>query len=168
MSVLVFGSINMDVVTSCERHPRIGETVLGNSVAFHPGGKGANQATAAARCAGRSYLYGSVGADDFGKQMLAYLQGNDVDIGGIAIESGASTGVAMITVDAEGDNTIVVTPGANALAKAPANLSEVAGASTIALAQLESPIEEIAALFATVKTYGGTTILNPSPYQPLP
>ncbi|MBV8848439.1 MAG: ribokinase, partial [Methylobacteriaceae bacterium] len=122
--VLVFGSINMDVVATCERRPRVGETVLGTSVAFHPGGKGANQAIAAARCAGKSFLVGSVGEDDFGEKMLAYLRANNVDTSGVAIESGTSTGVAIITVDARGDNTIVVTPGANALAKAPKNLPD--------------------------------------------
>jgi ribokinase len=167
-SVLVFGSINMDVVTSCERHPRIGETVLGNSVAFYPGGKGANQAIAAARCVGGSYLIGSVGADDFGKQMLTYLQANGVDTSGVAIESGTPTGVAVITVDAQGENSIVATPGANALAKAPAHSPASGSGALVALAQLESPIDEITRLFAAAKGAGGTTILNPSPYQSLP
>jgi ribokinase len=166
--VIIFGSINMDVVTSCERHPHVGETVLGKSVAFFPGGKGANQAIAAARCAGRSCLVGSVGADDFGRRMLAYLRKNDVDTNAVTIETGSSTGVAIITVDAGGDNTIVVTPGANALARAPTHLSGAAGNPIIALAQLESPIEETARLFALVRNAGGTTILNPSPYQSLP
>jgi ribokinase len=167
-SVVVFGSINMDVVTACERHPRLGETVIGNSVAFHPGGKGANQAIAAARCAGRSFLFGGVGDDDFGRRMLAYLQANDVDTSGVVIETSGSTGVAIITVDAQGDNTIVVTPGANALAKAPRHLPDTLSGAVIALAQLESAMEEITGIFAKVKVNGGTTILNPSPYQPLP
>ena len=126
-SVVVFGSINMDVVTACERHPRVGETVIGNSVAFHPGGKGANQAIAAARCAGKSFLIGSVGDDDFGRRMLAYLQANDVDTSGVVIETSGSTGVAIITVDAQGDNTIVVTPGANAHAKRRRGCRQAAG-----------------------------------------
>ncbi|MEA2839994.1 MAG: ribokinase [Methylobacteriaceae bacterium] len=167
-SVLVFGSINMDVVVTCARHPRLGETVVGTSVAFHPGGKGANQGIAAARCAGKSFLIGSIGADEFGKQMLAHLQENDVDTSGVAIESGGSTGVAIITVDAAGENAIVVTPGANALAKAPAHLPDTLSGPVIALAQLESPIAEIAPLFARVRATGGTTILNPSPYRSLP
>ena len=166
-SVLVFGSINMDVVTACERHPRPGETLLGKSLAFHAGGKGANQAIAAARCAGKSYLYGSVGADDFGGRMLAYLQENGVDTCGVSVESGASTGLAVITVDAQGENTIVVTPGANVLARAPEHLPESMTGAAVALAQLETPIAEIAVLFARVKATGGTTILNPSPYRPL-
>jgi ribokinase len=167
-SVLVFGSINMDVVTACEQHPRVGETVLGKKVGFYPGGKGANQAIAAARCAGKSFLIGSVGADEFGRQMLAYLQANAVDTEGVVIDSGSSTGVAIITVDAHGDNTIVVTPGANALAKPPAHLLDAISGAVIALAQFETPIEEITAFFATIKAMGGTTILNPSPFQPLP
>ena len=151
-SVLVFGSINMDVVTVCERHPRPGETLLGKSIAFHPGGKGANQAIAAARCAGKSYLYGSVGADDFGGRMLAYLQENGVDTCGVSVESGASTGVAVIIVDAQGENTIVVTPGANVLARAPEHLPESMTGAAVALAQLETPIAEIAVLFARVQS----------------
>jgi ribokinase len=166
--ILVFGSINMDIVTACERHPRMGETVLGTSVAFHPGGKGANQAIAAARCAGKSVLMGSVGADDFGKRMLGYLQENDVDVSAVAVESGSSTGIAIIAVDRQGNNTIVVTPGANALARGPAHLPGAVDGPVIALAQLETPIAEIARLFAAVRRSGGTTILNPSPYQPLP
>jgi ribokinase len=142
--------------------------VLGNSVALHPGGKGANQAIAAARCAGKSLLIGSVGDDDFGRRMLAYLQANDVDTSGVVVESSGSTGVAIITVDAQGDNTIVVTPGANALAKAPRHLPDTVSGAVIALAQLESPFEEITTFFARVKASGGRMILNPSPYQPLP
>jgi ribokinase len=167
-SIVVFGSINMDIVATCERHPRLGETVLGKSLAFHPGGKGANQAIAAARRAGASFLLGSVGMDDFGRQMLAHLQANGVDTSGVIAEGGASTGVAIITVDAPGDNTIVVTPGANGLAKAPRHLPETICGAVVALAQLEIAIGEIAVLFATIKATGGTTILNPSPYQPLP
>jgi ribokinase len=167
-SIVVFGSINMDVVTTCERHPRLGETVLGKRVAFHPGGKGANQAIAAARCAGKSLLIGSVGMDDFGTQMLAHLQENGVDTSGVVVESGASTGVAIITVDVHGANTIVVTPGANELARAPRHLPERMSGAVVALAQLEIAMGEIAVLFATIKASGGTTILNPSPCQPLP
>jgi ribokinase len=167
-SVLVFGSINMDVVTRCERHPRVGETVLGNSIAFSPGGKGANQAIAAARCGGKSVLVGSVGVDPFGDQLLAYLRENGVDTREVAIESGSSTGIAIITVDARGQNTIVVTPAANLLTKAPAQLPDALNGPVIALAQLESSIDEIAQLFALVRGQGSATILNPSPYQALP
>jgi len=165
--MFVFGSINMDVITTCERHPAIGETVLGTSVSFHPGGKGANQAIAAARCLGECTLFGSVGADDFGGQMLAFLKENGVDTTNVAIASGSSTGVALITVDQRGDNTIVVTPGANELAKAPRSFDAVSGRPVV-LAQLESPIDEIARLFAEAQAAGGTTILNPSPYRSLP
>jgi ribokinase len=165
--VLVFGSINMDVVTTCQRHPRVGETVLGKSVAFYPGGKGANQAIAAARCAGKSLLIGSVGPDDFGKQMLAHLQANGVETSRVRIARDISTGVAVITVAAHGDNTIVVAAGANARAQAPAHLPEMTN-HTVALAQLETPIAEVARFFTMAKNAGGTTILNPSPYQPLP
>jgi ribokinase len=165
MTVLVFGSINMDIVTACERHPHVGETVFGESVAFLPGGKGANQAIAAARRAGRSLLIGSVGADDFGRQMLGYLQANEVDTSGIAVETGISTGIAVIAVDRQGDNTIVVTPGANALARAPRHLPPSLHEPAVALAQLETPIEEVAAFFAMIRASGGATILNPSPYR---
>ena len=165
--VVVFGSINMDVVTACERHPRIGETVLGKSVAFHPGGKGANQAIAAARCGGKSLLVGSVGADDFGRQMLAHLEANGVETSGVTIARDISTGIAVITVAGQGDNTIVVTPGANARAEAPARLPHIAN-RTVVLAQLETPITEIARFFTMVRSAGGTTILNPSPHQSLP
>src|ERR1700744_3923536 len=104
MKVVVFGSINMDIVTACERHPHVGETVLGESVAMVPGGKGANQAIAAARRAGRRLLIGRVCAYDVGRQMLDYLQANEVDTKGVAVEPGISTGIAVILVDRQGDN----------------------------------------------------------------
>jgi ribokinase len=166
-NVVVFGSINMDIVTFCRHHPRLGETVLGDSVAFHPGGKGANQAIAAARCAGKSILIGSVGADDFGKRMLGYLAENSVDTSGIAVEAKMATGAAVVTVDANGSNTIVVTPGANAFARAPSLLPGAVDDALIALAQLESPVAEITRLFSRVRSADGITILNPSPFQPL-
>ncbi len=163
--VVVFGSINMDVVTFGERHPRIGETVLGKRVAFFPGGKGANQAVAAARCAGTSILIGGVGADGFGEQMLAHLKSNGVETSVIAVIKDISTGVAVIVVDDKGQNTIVITPGANDLAQAPEDLSLLTKNKVIALAQFESPVTEIVRFFRLVRASGGITILNPSPYQ---
>lgn len=166
--VVVFGSINMDVVTFCRRHPLVGETIFGEKVAFFPGGKGANQAVASARCAGKSLLIGSVGPDGFGKQMLTHLKENGVELSGISTEAASATGVAIIVVDEKGQNSIIVTPGANGETKSPAALSDLTPNSVIALAQLESPVAEITKFFGLVQAGGGTTILNPSPYQPLP
>jgi ribokinase len=164
--VIVLGSINMDIVASCKAHPRPGETVLGDRVQFFPGGKGANQAIAAARYLGRSLMIGSVGGDSFGDQMLDHLRSSDVDVQFVSVETDSSTGVALVTVDSNGENSIVVVPGANKFAKAPDRIPSFSRQNPpIALAQFEIPIDQIAPLFRMIVAAGGLTILNPSPFQ---
>src|SRR4029077_12450582 len=120
--VFVAGSINMDVVATADRHPRIGETVAGSAVLYFQGGKGANQAVAAAKLGASTILIGRLGKDAFGDQLKAFLAAEAIDLSFVRRTAEAHTGTAIITV-ANADNTIVVIPGANALVSA----ADVAG-----------------------------------------
>ena len=115
--VFVAGSINMDVVATADRHPRIGETVAGTALLYFPGGKGANQAVAAAKLGAPTTLIGRLGKDAFGDQLKAFLGAQGIDLSFVQATAGAHTGTAVITT-ANADNTIVVIPGANALVSA--------------------------------------------------
>jgi ribokinase len=165
--VVVVGSINMDIVVFCQRSPEGGETVMGDRVGFFPGGKGANQAIAAARAGAQTRLLGSVGSDLFGRQLLDHLQGNGVDVSAVRTLADAVTGTALITVDTSGENRIVVVPGANLDVEAGDVLPAREG-RLIALAQFETRPEAIVACFTRVRAQGGLTFLNPSPYRPVP
>src|SRR5438445_3242134 len=115
--VFVAGSINMDVVATADRHPKIGETVAGDAVLYFPGGKGANQAVAAAKLGASTTLIGRLGKDAFGDELKAFLAAQGVDLSFVQQTSEAHTGTALITI-ANADNTIVVIAGANALVSA--------------------------------------------------
>ncbi|BAM91099.1 ribokinase [Bradyrhizobium oligotrophicum S58] len=160
--VIVAGSINMDVVATAERHPRIGETVAGQSVMYFPGGKGANQAVSAAKLGVPTALIGRLGRDGFGAQLRAFLADQGIDLAAVKESTSASTGTAIITL-AKADNTIVVIPGANAELGAE-DLAQVAlAAGDVAVSQFEIPQATIAAFFQRAKAVGATTILNPAP-----
>src|SRR3954462_1541817 len=111
--VIVAGSVNMDVVAQTTRYPLIGETVMGSQLFFFPGGKGANQAVAAAKLGAPTILIGRLGADSFGAQVKAFLAAQAIDLSLVKDTAETHTGTAIITV-ADADNTIVVVPGANA------------------------------------------------------
>src|ERR1700689_739751 len=115
--VFVAGSINMDVVATAERHPRIGETVAGKTVLYFPGGKGANQAVAAAKLGAPTTLIGRIGKDAFGGALKAFLAAQGIDLSLVRETAEAHTGTAIITL-ANADNTIVVVPGANGMVTA--------------------------------------------------
>jgi ribokinase len=160
--VFVAGGINMDVVATAARHPRIGETVAGNAVLYFPGGKGANQAVAAAKLGASTTLIGRLGKDAFGDELKAFLAAQGVDLSFVQQTSEAHTGTALITI-ANADNTIVVIPGANALVSA-ADVSAVAFAKgDIAVSQFEIPLASISAFLNRARAAGITTILNPAP-----
>ena len=160
--VFVAGGINMDVVATAARHPRIGETVAGNAVLYFPGGKGANQAVAAAKLGASTTLIGRLGKDAFGDELKAFLAAQGVDLSFVQQTSEAHTGTALITI-ANADNTIVVIPGANALVSA-ADVSGVAFAKgDIAVSQFEIPLASISAFLNRARAAGITTILNPAP-----
>ncbi|MEU8511017.1 ribokinase [Kitasatospora sp. NPDC048722] len=166
--VLVVGSANVDLVIGVERRPGAGETVLGSDLAVHPGGKGANQAVAAARLGARTALLARVGDDANGRLLLESQQNAGVDTQGVLV-GGAPTGVALITVDPSGDNSIVVSPGANGRLT-PEDV-RAAGplfhASRVVSAQLEIPLESVVEVVRQLPA-GTRFVLNPSPPQALP
>lgn len=163
--VVCLGSINVDLVATVPRFPRPGETVLGTSFARHPGGKGANQAIAAARMGVETVMAGCVGDDDAGRWMVGILEAAGVDATRIRSRAGMPTGTAIIRVCA-GENDIVVVPGANAA-------MDRTGADTLPLAsgdvlvcQLEVPADVVAAALARARESRATAILNAAPALP--
>ncbi|MGC5395912.1 ribokinase [Streptomyces sp. DT20] len=166
--LLVVGSANADLVVGVDRRPAAGETVLGSDLAVHPGGKGANQAVAAARLGARTALLARVGDDAHGRLLLESQRSAGVDTTGVLV-GGAPTGVALITVDPTGDNSIVVSPGANARLT-PADIRAAApllAAARVVSVQLEIPLETVAETARVLPT-GTRLVLNPSPPAPLP
>ncbi|MEU1592279.1 ribokinase [Streptomyces sp. NPDC005708] len=166
--LLVVGSANADLVIGVERRPAAGETVLGSDLVVHPGGKGANQAVAAARLGARTALLARVGDDAHGRLLLDSQRVAGVDTVGVLV-GGAPTGVALITVDPSGDNSIVVSPGANGRlvpkdVRAAGSLLE---ASRVVSAQLEIPLETVVEVVRTLPS-DTRFVLNPSPPRPLP
>ncbi|MFD7908676.1 ribokinase [Kitasatospora sp. NPDC059747] len=166
--VLVVGSANVDLVIGVERRPGAGETVLGSDLAVHPGGKGANQAVAAARLGARTALLARVGDDANGRLLLESQRNAGVDTEGVLV-GGAPTGVALITVDPSGDNSIVVSPGANGRLT-PEDVRAAAPlfhASRVVSAQLEIPLESVVEVVRQLPS-GTRFVLNPSPPRALP
>ena len=160
--VFVAGSINMDVVATADRHPRIGETVAGNAVLYFPGGKGANQAVSAAKLGAPTTLIGRLGKDAFGNQLRTFLAAQGIDLSFVQETAGAHTGTAIITI-ANADNTIVVIPGANALVNAADVEAPALAKGDIAVSQFEIPLAAISAFFKRARAAAATTILNPAP-----
>jgi ribokinase len=163
--VFVAGSINMDVVATASRHPRIGETVAGEAVHYFPGGKGANQAVAAAKLGATVTLIGQLGTDAFGQQLRTFLADQGVDVAQVKDTGEVHTGTALITI-ADADNTIVVVPGANALVSADDVAAPVFAKGDVAVSQFEIPQATITAFFTRARAAGATTILNPAPALP--
>lgn len=162
--IIVVGSSNTDMVVKTQRFPKPGETIIGGDFFMFPGGKGANQAVAAARLGGNIQFICSVGDDLFGANALEAYQKDGIDISLSKKCEDAPTGVALITVNAEGENEIVVASGANAKLS-PANLEDVDFNNTIVLTQLETPMETVLYLSHTTNA---NLILNPAPAQTLP
>lgn len=169
MAVVVFGSINMDLVVRTPRLPTPGETLTGHTFFTAPGGKGANQAVACARLGAPTRMVGRVGDDLFGEQLRASLRSFGVQDDGVLTTPGPS-GVALIAVDDTAENTIVIVPGANgavSIADIP-RLEAVLDGARILLVQLEVPIETVVAAARAAHTRGVTVILDPAPALPLP
>ena len=156
--VAVVGSANLDLVANTPRLPMSGETVLGSHFAEHPGGKGLNQAVAAARAGASVAFVATVGDDDAGETLRTIAEREGIDVSRMAIARGVSTGRALITVDDLAENSIVVIPGANSLAGFTS-----LPAATVVLAQLEVPVATVVAAFEAARAAGSTTILNPAP-----
>ncbi len=164
--VVVCGSLNMDVIAQSARRPVAGETILDATVSLLPGGKGSNQAIAAARLGAKTAMLGAVGDDAFGHELRGVLKRNGVDNSGVKVIAGSSTGVALIQV-AEGDNAITGAAGANGRFK-PAMVRRAPRRGDIWVAQFEVPVATTEALLRKARAAGARTILNLAPMIPHP
>ncbi|WP_199794878.1 ribokinase [Paenibacillus faecalis] len=167
--ITVIGSLNMDLISIVDRYPKLGETIIGKEFHQNFGGKGANQAVAAARLGSSVNMIGRVGEDSFGTQYLSHLKNECINIDNVEPVTQTSTGISSITIT-EGDNLIVVVPGAN-YELTPVDIDackEQIESSNVILLQLEIPMETVARVLEIASNKGITTILNPAPYQEFP
>jgi ribokinase len=160
--VYVAGSINMDVVATAARYPKMGETVPGREIFFFPGGKGANQAVSAAKLGAPTTLIGCLGEDAFGRDLSTFLSSQGIDLTNVRYSRQSHTGTAVITV-VESDNAIVVIPGANALVNEADVARPALEKGDVLVSQFEIPASTVHAFFCRAGSIGATTILNPSP-----
>lgn len=166
--VAVLGSSNTDLVVPVGRIPRVGETVLGSDLVIAPGGKGANQAVAAARLGAQVRFIGAVGDDRFGADALEGLRAEGMDVTRVKVVPGVPSGVALITVDSEGGNAIAVSSGANARVSAN-DVRAAAGAlddASVLLVQLETPMHAVREGLRLARERGCRTVLDPAPAPP--
>jgi ribokinase len=167
--VVVVGSLNVDLVTHVEQHPKPGETVLGSGLQRMAGGKGANQAVAASAAGATVVMVGRVGSDEAGSAYVARLWALGLDAASVRVAPDCPTGHALITVDADGENSIVVVAGANALvALDDLEVLESVGPGDIVLLQLEVPLEVVTAAVRRASARGARVVLNLAPYAALP
>lgn len=169
-AILVVGSANMDLVVTTQHFPQPGETVFGNKFGMYPGGKGANQAVAAAKLGGRVCFLGKMGNDVFREKLSAGMQNDGVNLEHLLVDPHESTGMALITVDGSGQNEIVVVSGSN-MKLTPGdveNKREVFAATQLVLLQLEIPLETATQSARLAKAHGAIVILNPAPARKLP
>jgi ribokinase len=167
--VVVVGSLNADLVTRVARFPAPGETVGGHDFKVHPGGKGANQAYAAARLGGRVFMIGRVGTDAHGDLLTTSLQQAGVDVANVGRDPEAPTGLALITLDNAGENQIVLVSGANGRLQ-PEHVLACEGriaSAAVVLLQLEVPMATVEAAARVARAGGATVILDPAPAQAL-
>lgn len=166
--IVVLGSLNADLVQSVERLPRPGETISGGSLRIFPGGKGANQACAAGRMGARVMMVGQVGGDNLAPMLLDSLRSAGVNVQYVGV-GGDSTGAASILVLPSGENTIVISPGANATLTPEIALPRLAalGPGSLLLCQCEVPIETVERALRRAKECGARTVLDPAPARPL-
>ncbi|KIL49558.1 ribokinase [Jeotgalibacillus soli] len=167
--ITIIGSINMDLVTSVERFPKKGETLRGSSFQTVFGGKGANQAVSAARLGGDIQFIGRVGEDDFGKRYIQHLNKENIITSNVKPVTHKSTGTASITI-AEGDNVILIVPGANEAMTVEVieQAKDVISKSKIVLLQLEIPFPAIEKAIEIAREEGVKILLNPAPFYPIP
>jgi ribokinase len=166
--IIVVGSANTDMVVKIDKFPLPGETILGGTFFMNAGGKGANQAVATSRMGGKVTLVTKVGNDIFGKQTIVGLKNENIDTDYVFIDEGAPSGTALIMVNEEGENCIVVAPGANANLL-PLDIEKVKNISEaeIILMQLEIPMETIAFVAKNAKANNQKVVINPAPAQKL-
>ncbi|WP_163527115.1 ribokinase [Halobacillus ihumii] len=168
-TIVVVGSLNMDIVIEADRAPSAGETLMGNGANFIPGGKGANQAAALAKLGAHTTMLGTIGNDQFGTNLLQSLESSGVNTSHIKRVHEHPTGIASILLS-EGDNRIVVVPGANdaCLAEDLYNYEAIIKEADVVLLQLEIPISTVTAAAQLAKQHEKTVVLNPAPAQRLP
>lgn len=169
-SIVVAGSLNMDLLIRAPRIPRPGETIIGGAFHTVPGGKGANQAVAAARLGTQVSMVGRVGRDAFGETLLGNLEEDGIEHDFVVQDGEAATGVALIVVDDNGENSIVVSSGANMrLSPADVEAAEaVIAAADVLILQLEVPLESVIRSAELARGHGVRVVLNPAPARPLP
>ncbi|WP_067724852.1 ribokinase [Oceanobacillus damuensis] len=167
-TVCVVGSINMDLTVKTDKVPEQGETVLGQDFAAYPGGKGANQAVAAARSGAQVHMIGAVGDDSFGKTLLSHLEKEGIHTDGILQSPESASGIASIILS-DNDNRIIVAPGANNLVTKEwiEQHKNLISQSDIILLQLEIPLESVRYTIEIANRFHVPVILNPAPFQPL-
>jgi ribokinase len=168
--VMVIGSLNMDLVVHVKRMPRLGETVRGSDLRLIPGGKGANQAAATALLGNKVILLGRVGKDEFGSSLIANQKLIGVVTDHIIQDESTATGTAMITVDEQGNNSIVISAGANGKVT-PKDIEKVTGlikTAKILILQLEIPLDAVSKAVETAHRFSVPVVLNPSPVLDLP
>lgn len=168
MSIIVFGSINIDLVATVPRLPVAGETLLGRDFFKVPGGKGANQAVALARLGIPTQMVGRVGAQGFGAELINSLQASGVQTDNVFVDETMSSGVAIITVDDAGENQIIIIPGANGRVNQEdvERLSYLLPGATALLLQFEIPMSAVVAAAQIAREAGVTVILDPGPVHP--
>ncbi|MCP4420675.1 MAG: ribokinase [Chloroflexi bacterium] len=168
--IVVVGSLNMDLIARSPHIPVPGETVLGSGFSTAAGGKGANQAVAAARLGAQVTMVGRVGDDDYGRQLSSSLEADGVDTQFVRVDVTAHTGVALITVDDAGENSIVVISGANwQLTEEDVTAAEaIIAAADMLILQLESPLEMVVYAAKLAVRHNVPVMLNPAPARPLP
>lgn len=166
--IIVIGSSNTDMVVKSKTLPRPGETILGGTFLMNAGGKGANQAVAAARLGGNVTFVAKLGEDIFGEESIAGFKKENINTDYVFTDAAAPSGTALIMVNEEGENCIVVAPGANAQLL-PADIVQVntLGEAAVVLMQLETPMETIEAVAKITKGNNQKMIINPAPAQPL-
>lgn len=166
MSVLVFGSLNLDLVTYADKLPAIGETIVGEKLLKFPGGKGLNQAIAARRAGSEVLMVGSIGNDADGDYLFDILKSENIDPKFIT-KTSEQTGIAVIEVSKSAENRIIIIAGANSKTRFSNEVLTSSPSVTVSLAQLETPISEVAKFIHESKAAGKITILNPAPIQKL-
>ncbi len=166
MSVLVFGSLNLDLVTYADKLPAIGETIVGEKLLKFPGGKGLNQAIAARRAGSEVLMVGSIGNDADGDYLFDILKSENIDPKFIT-KTSEQTGIAVIEVSKSAENRIIIIAGANSKTRFSNKVLTSSPSVTVSLAQLETPIAEVAKFIHESKAAGKITILNPAPIQKL-
>jgi len=166
--IVVFGSLNIDMVMKVEKMPQPGDTALSPSYQIIPGGKGANQAIAAAKAGGSVKLFGKIGDDAFGRLVLESLEKTNVDTTGVGIKKNMSTGCATVCVDTQGENMIIAAGESNLQAREAEIPDFLVSKNTTLLLQMETPLEENWKLIRRAKKYGARIILNLAPAQNIP